>query len=358
MLGIDLRLQRYGFIALLAAALFGLSTPVAKWLLGSASPWLLAGLLYLGSGLGLSFLWWGKWFGQHVWRRASAQPPQSASLTRADLPWLAGAVLCGGIIAPVLLMTGLQHASAASASLLLNLEAVLTTVLAVFLFRESVSARVWWGALVMVIAGLLLSWHDGGLSVAALLVVGACFFWGLDNNLTRHIANNDAVLLALIKGLVAGIVNIGLASMTGTQWPAAGPLLAILLLGFASFGISLTLFVLALRHLGSARTAAHFSTAPLFGAALALLLGEPLTMTFGLAAALMIVATWLVLSEHHEHEHQHERLVHRHFHVHDDHHQHEHDGSEGPEPHDHEHVHEPMTHRHPHLPDIHHRHEH
>lgn len=365
MLGIDLRLQRYGFVALLAAALFGVSTPLAKLLLASASPWLLAGLLYLGSGLGLSALWcWRHWRNQIGRNRGDrnngdrSRQHEPAPLSRADWPWLGGAVLSGGIVAPVLLMTGLQNAAASSAALLLNLEAVLTTVLAVVLFRESVSARVWLGAAVMVVAGLLLSWQDGVFSPAAIAVVAACFFWGVDNNLTRRIANNDALLLALVKGLVAGIVNITLALLTGAEAPSAWPLLAIMSLGFASFGVSLTLFVLALRHLGSARTAAHFSTAPFFGAGLALLLGEPVSTAFVVASVLMVFATWLVLSEHHEHEHQHEQLVHRHLHEHDDHHQHAHDGSEGPEPHDHEHVHEPMTHRHPHLPDIHHRHEH
>ncbi|NQD38263.1 DMT family transporter [Permianibacter sp. IMCC34836] len=343
-------MQRYALLALLAAALFGISTPLAKALIGDSSPWLLAGLLYLGSGSGLTLVW--------LVRRANTTST-SPALAAGDWPALAGAVLAGGIIAPVLLMTGLAQSTASSAALLLNLEGVLTTVLAVLLFREAVAARIWWGVALTVLAGALLSWTDGVLSWQALAVAGACFFWAIDNNVTRKISANDAVLLALIKGLVAGVVNVTIALALGATMPDLPKVTALLLLGFFCYGLSLVLFVLALRHLGSARTAAHFSTAPFLGAAVAIvLLGEPLTLMFVLAFALMLVATWLVLTEQHSHEHHHERLVHRHPHCHDDHHQHGHDGSEGPEPHDHEHVHEPITHRHSHLPDIHHRHEH
>lgn len=354
MLNIDPALQRYGFIALLAAALFGISTPLAKLLLGTGSPWLLAGLLYLGSGTGLTLLWcWQR-------RRAGAHaPPFRQLLAPGDGPWLAGAVLSGGVIAPVLLMSGLAYATASSAALLLNLEGVLTTLIAVLLFREAVSARIWSSAILMIGAGALLSWTDGAWSWPALAVLGACLFWAIDNNLTRRVSANDAVVLALLKGLVAGAVNITLALLLGATLPAWPQLALSLVLGFFSYGVSLVLFVLALRHLGSARTAAHFSTAPFLGALLAIVvLHEPLTWLFGLSFLLMLIATALVLSEQHDHLHQHEKLVHRHLHTQDAHHQHTHDGSEGPEPHEHEHVHEPVTHSHAHLPDIHHRHSH
>lgn len=349
---IDLRLQRHALLALAAAALFGASTPIAKLLLGEMSPLVLAGLLYLGSGLGLA-----------AWRLL--RPPgaqQEAKLARGDLGWLAGAILAGGVVAPVLLLWGLQGTTAGAASLLLNLEGVITTFVAAMLFREAIGTRIWLAALVMLAGATVLAWSPQsalGLSLPALAIVGACLGWALDNNLTRKVAAADPVTTAMAKGLVAGGVNLGLGLATGAGLPSAAATAAALALGFAAYGVSLVLFILALRHLGAARTGAHFGTAPFIGAAVAIVaLGEPVTAAFVAALALMAFATWLVLTEHHAHEHHHEPLVHSHRHEHDAHHRHAHRGDEGPEPHAHEHVHEPLTHAHPHLPDLHHRHEH
>ena len=341
--------------ALAAAALFGISTPLAKTLLGSMPPLLLAGLLYAGSGIGLS-----------VWmllRRLRGQAITEAALTRRDAPWLAGAVLFGGVLGPILLMLGLVYTAASTATLLLNLESVLTAVLAWVVFRENVDRRVFLGMLAIVAGAVLLSWQRQSVHTVpwgALAVAGACLCWAIDNNLTRPVAGGDPVQIAAIKGGVAGTINIIIALAIGYRFPHVGPLLATGVLGFFGYGLSLVLFVLALRNLGTARTGAYFSTAPFLGAALSLMLfAEHAGPAFWLAGALMAIGVWLHVSERHEHEHTHEALVHNHRHRHDAHHQHTHDFPwDGEEPHTHPHVHEPLIHSHPHYPDMHHRHGH
>jgi drug/metabolite transporter (DMT)-like permease len=350
---IDLSTQRYAMVALAAAALFGASTPLAKLLQADITPGLLAGLLYLGSGAGLALVK----LGLRLVRR-TAEPPLQAS----DYPWLAAAVASGGIAAPLLLMWGLAGASASGVSLLLNLEGVLTALIAALVFKEAVARRIWLAACLMLTAGLLLGYDPQaglGLSLRTLAVIAACALWALDNNLTRRISAADPVSIAMIKGLAAGCVNIVAALALGADFPSILPLAGALLLGWLSYGVSLALYIFALRHLGSARAASHFSTAPFIGAALAIvLLGEPVTAGFVTAFLLMLAATWLALTERHGHAHLHEPLAHEHLHIHDAHHQHAHRGDEGPEPHSHPHQHEPLAHSHPHLPDLHHRHPH
>ena len=349
--------------ALLAALLFGASTPLAKMVLGSVPPLMLAGLLYLFSGLGL--------FVFLVLRqclRAAMKPAPSAAtmprgVARADLPWLAGVVLAGGVAGPVLLMLGLARIDAASASLLLNLENVFTALLAWFAFREAFDRRILVGMLCIVAAGLLLAWSPGtqlALQPGAVLVVAACLCWALDNNLTRRISGNDAVQIAAIKGLVAGVVNVGVALGGGVHWPAPPLLAASAVIGLTGYGISLALAVVAFRGLGTARTGAYFSAAPFIGAALSLLLfDESPSIRFWLAGVLMASGLWLHLTEEHSHLHQHDAMDHTHPHVHDEHHQHEHDFQwDGKEPHTHAHHHAPMVHEHSHYPDLHHRHTH
>ncbi len=339
--------------ALAGAFLFGASTPVAKLLVGSVDPLLLAGLLYGGSGLGLS-LWLGA-------RRMRPGAPRIA-FARGDWPWLAGAVFAGGIAAPVLLMLGLAATEASSAALLLNLEGVFTALIAWFAFRENFDRRVLAGMVLIVAGGVLLAWRPGGMLLAwpALAIAGACLLWALDNNLTRRVSAGDAVAIAAVKGVVAGAVNLSLAAALGAAAPAASLALAAGIVGFAGYGVSLALFVVALRQLGAARTAAYFSTAPFIGAALAFaLLGESQTPLFWAAALLMAAGVALHLAERHAHGHMHRRMRHAHAHVHDEHHRHGHDaGWDGAEPHTHEHEHAPIAHSHPHYPDIHHRHPH
>ncbi|HEY2337259.1 MAG TPA: DMT family transporter [Burkholderiales bacterium] len=336
--------------ALLSAALFGASTPLAKALVQEVAPLTLAGLLYLGSGLGLA-LW-----------RAMVRTKGEAGMpvAKQDLPWLAAAIACGGVAGPALLMYGLQRTDGSTASLLLNLEAVFTALLAWVVFRENVDRRVFLGMAAIVAGGAILSAGELSAGSGALFIGGACLCWALDNNLTRRVSGGDAVVLAALKGLVAGPVNLALAWSQGAHLPALPLAGAVLLLGLAGYGISLVLFIRALRNLGTARTGAYFSVAPFFGAALALLLlGEQPGAAFWAAASLMALGVWLHISERHEHEHVHEPLFHEHEHLHDEHHRHEHaSASAAREPHTHPHRHEALRHRHPHYPDLHHRHGH
>lgn len=333
-----------------AAVLFGAGTPLAKWLLANISPWLLAGLLYLGSGIGLTAFRW--------LRRAPR-----VRLRPGEWCWLAGAIVAGGVIGPVLLMFGLSGMSASGAALLLNAEGVFTALLAWFAFRENFDRRIASGMAAIVAGAVVLSWPDEvrfSEVWPALAVLGACFAWGLDNNLTRKVSLTDAWWLASIKGLSAGAVNLTLAFGLGARWPALPALAGALVVGWLAYGVSLALFVLGLRQLGAARTGAYFSIAPFFGALLAiLLLGEPVSLRLSIAGALMALGVWLHLTERHSHEHSHEAMEHEHEHTHDEHHQHEHDKPVSPATrHSHWHRHEPLTHTHAHFPDAHHRHDH
>jgi drug/metabolite transporter (DMT)-like permease len=338
---------------LLAAILFGAGTPLAKLLLAQASPWLLAALLYLGSGVGLFLL------------RLLRRPP-AVHLARDEWAWLAGAVLTGGMMGPVLLMVGLSGMPASGASLLLNAEGVLTALIAWFVFRENFDRRIALGMLAIVGGGVVLAWPEQarfGQLWPALAVVGACLAWALDNNLTRKVSLSDASYVAMVKGLTAGVTNLLLALMLGASWPGIPVVLASALLGFASYGASLALFVIGLRHLGTARTGAYFSVAPFVGAALAIVvLKEPLTPSLATAGVLMALGVWLHLTEKHQHPHTHEPLEHTHAHTHgrgDEHHDHSHDELvETGARHTHAHRHASIAHSHAHFPDAHHRHSH
>ena len=344
-------------LALLSAALFGVSTPAAKVLLGAIDPAVLAGLLYCGAGLGIAVL-------RRVARLVNgAGDATEAPLTSRDAPWLAAAILAGGIVGPLLLMTGLLRTDAATASLLLTLEGVATALLAWFAFHENFDRRIALGMACLVAGALVLSW-SGTPTVSGLLgplaIVGACIAWGLDNNLTRKVSLADPLQIVELKGLIAGPVNLALGLWVGGSLPPASPLLISGLVGFLGYGVSLALFIRALRHLGSARTGAYFSTAPFIGAIAAVVfLAEPISAQLVIAGLLMGIGVWLHLTEVHEHEHEHEELEHAHSHVHDSHHQHAH-GPDDPqnEPHTHKHRHTRLRHRHAHVPDMHHTHKH
>ena len=339
--------------ALAAAALFGASTPFAKFLTGDMPPVLLAGLLYLGSGLGLTLA--------RLVRDGGFKP---TGLPKGEWPWLLGAVFFGGVLGPVALMSGLVSTSGSTASLLLNLEAVLTAAIAWVVFKENADGRIVLGMLAIVAGGVALAWQAAPSAQSGLLgpvLVGfACLCWAIDNNLTRKVSASDALFIAGIKGVIAGTVNTTLAISMGALLPNFATLTATMCVGLLGYGISLVLFVLALRGLGAARTGAYFSTAPFIGAAVALLVfSESTSLAFWIAATLMSLGVWLHLTEHHAHEHMHGVLEHEHEHRHDEHHQHTHDSEwEGSGKHSHPHVHSTMKHNHPHYPDIHHRHVH
>jgi drug/metabolite transporter (DMT)-like permease len=341
-------------LALASAILFGASTPFAKLLLGAVDPWLMAGLLYLGAGLGLGMV--------HLSRSALQLPTVEAPLRRPDIPWLALVILSGGVVGPLLLMLGLARTNATAASLLLNLEGLATMGIAWVAFRENVDRRLLLGAFSILAGAALLSWQgEASFQWSGLLIAGACLCWGIDNNLTRKLSSADPVQIAMLKGLVAGTVNLALAvGWQGAALPSAAILAAVGMVGFLGYGVSLALFVLGLRYLGTARTGAYFSLAPFVGAVLSIImLGEPLSAQLVVAGCLMGFGLWLHLAEQHEHEHVHEAMEHEHRHRHDAHHQHEHASTDPPgEPHTHRHRHVPLVHRHPHYPDLHHRHGH
>ncbi|SHN31455.1 DMT family transporter [Rhizobacter sp. OV335] len=349
---------KYAAPALAAALLFGASTPLAKVLGAELPPILLAGLLYLGSGLGLAAVL--------VMRRAAglAEEARGATLAipRKDIPWLAGAIVAGGVFGPALLMAGLATTDAAPAALLLNVEGVLTAVIAWLVFKENADRQIVLGMAAIVAGGVLLSWQPGAarLSSGALLIIGACLCWAIDNNLTRKVSANDALVMACLKGVLAGTVNTSLGLLAGAHLPPPGPLAATLVVGLAGYGLSLVLFVVALRSLGTSRTGAYFSVAPLFGVLIAFALWPQVpSWSFWGAAALMVAGVWLHLRERHDHLHTHRPMAHVHRHTHDEHHQHHHDFPwDGTSPHVHPHQHAAVTHQHAHFPDIHHRHPH
>lgn len=322
-------MNRSVLFALLAAALFGASTPFAKLLLGDMSPVLLAGLLYLGSGLGLTLI---RLVRDRVWK--------SSGLSRAEWPWLLGAIFFGGVAGPVALMAGLTTTSGSSASLLLNLEAVLTAVIAWVVFKENADKRVVLGMAAIVTGGLVLSWPGQGTRasdwVGPVLIGVACLCWAIDNNLTRKVSASDALFIAGSKGVVAGVANTLLALSLGAALPGFTTTLATMSVGLLGYGFSLVMFVLALRGLGTARTGAYFSTAPFIGAFISLVVfGESTGLQFWIAALLMGFGVWLHLTEKHAHAHEH-----------------------GPLDYEHTHTHEKVRHSHAHFPDIHHRHRH
>jgi len=337
--------------ALGAALLFGAGTPLAKFLLHEIGPWMLAGLFYCGSGAGLA-----------LWRIITRAAP--VRLERSAAGWLAGAVVAGGIVGPVLLMFGLTGMPASGASLLLNAEGVITALLAWFAFKENFDRRIALGMAAIAAGAILLSWpREPSFAGAwpAFAILGACLSWGIDNNLTRKVSLADPTWIAMVKGLTSGSVNLALALGMGEVLPAAPSLVLAAIVGFLSCGVSLALFVVGLRHLGTARTGAYFSIAPFFGALLAVATGEPVTATLLAAGLLMASGVWLHLTEAHSHEHWHSLIEHEHEHVHDEHHRHRHEDGSAPSAglkHAHRHRHEPTSHSHPHYPDAHHLHPH
>ncbi len=351
---IDRGMSRTGVVAALTSAvLFGAGTPLAKILLSArVDPWVLAGLLYCGSGIGL-FAY------RRVTRRPAVRP------ARTEWGWIGAAIVSGGMVGPLLLMAGLALVPASGASLLLNAEAVLTAVIAWVVFGEPAGRRIVTGMALIVAGAVVLSLPGTGVAPVAggwgsLFVVGACAAWAIDNNLTRKVSLTDETWLAMVKGLVAGPVNLALGLATGAVLPLGRGLLGALLIGLFAYGVSLALFIVALRELGTSRAGAYFSTAPFVGAALAIALGAAFTWQLAGAGVLMAGGVALHLTERHAHSHTHDPIRHTHRHRHDDgHHAHEHSHPVAAGTwHTHEHVHEPTTHAHAHLPDVHHRHRH
>jgi drug/metabolite transporter (DMT)-like permease len=338
----------YIFQALLAALFFGASAPISKLLLGNVPPILMAAFLYLGSGTGISLI--------KLYQRLTSNQ-REAGIKAPDVKWLAGAIISGGILAPIILMISLKNTPASTASLLLNFEGVGTTVIALLFFRESISRRALTAIFAITIASIFLStnFKSGfGFSLGALGILLACFLWGVDNNFTRNISAKDPLTIVAWKGLVSGFFSLLLGVFLGQQLPVLITILSILLLGFISYGLSTMLFIYSMRGLGAARTSALYGTAPLAGVFLSILIfRDPITLLFGIAATLMVAGALLLANEEHAHFHIHMPVVHEHIHSHDEFHTH---GNEE-EAHSHEHEHPQTEHEHGHMPDIHHRHE-
>lgn len=332
-----------------------MSAPLAKLLLGQIEPIPLASLLYLGCGLALLVL-------KIIERVARGGHQSEAPLTTKDYGWLAGSVVAGGVLAPILLLFSLGVTPAATASLLLNFETVATTLIAALAFKEAIGGRAWLAIGLITLAGILLTivpQGGWGLSLGALGIIAACVLWGLDNNFTRNISAKDPRTITMTKGLAAGTFSAAVAFALGDQFPPLRLAAGAMLLGGLSYGISIVLFIRAMRGLGAARTSALFGTAPLAGVALSFFIfrGSP-TWAFLVAIPLMIIGALVLIREQHGHFHVHEALVHEHAHSHDDpHHAHPH---ERPVPTQHAHMHEhgKLGHEHEHTPDLHHRHSH
>jgi drug/metabolite transporter (DMT)-like permease len=343
--------------ALLAALLFGASAPIAKVLLGDVQPIPLAGLLYLGSGVSLLAV--------KAWQRLIQKSRETeAGITRSDIKWLAGAVLTGGIAAPIVLLFSLRETPGATASLLLNFEGVATMLIAALIFKEGIGRRAGWAILLITLASVVLSTNpnqEWGFSIGALGILTACLLWGLDNNLTCNISAKDPLIIVTVKGLAAGSFSLLLGAALGNQFPGFYIVLKVMLLGSLSYGASIVLFVHAMRGLGAARTSALFGTAPLAGVLLSfIILHESFNAMLLIAIPLMIMGAFLLIIEEHQHRHIHEEIFHEHSHQHDDsHHIHEHvEGTPFAQPHAHVHAHACVEHDHHHLPDLHHKHLH
>lgn len=345
------RSKRGAVAGITAAVLFGVSTPLAKELLGDVPPQLLAGLLYAGAAIALSVV------------LAVHRSPAEARLRRSDAPLLGALTLAGGVVAPVLLLVGLERVSGVAGSLLLNLEAVATLALALLVFGEHLDRRAAAGAGAIVLAAAVLGLGGGESradAVGVVCIAAACLCWAVDNNLTQRLSGRDPFGIVRIKAAVAGTVNLLLAIALGAGLPAAGVLVGALVLGGAAYGISVVLDAYALRWVGAAREAAYFGTAPLFGVITAVVvLGETLNAAEATAMIVMALGVYLLVTEQHRHTHRHAPLAHDHRHSHDDeHHTHCHDGLDPLVEHSHPHVHDPLVHSHPHVSDDHHRHDH
>jgi drug/metabolite transporter (DMT)-like permease len=339
----------YVLLALLSAALFGAATPLSKALLTSFSPFQLAGLLYLGAAMGAATM---------AFKKGQAQPWR---MDNRNIIRLSGAVLCGGVLAPLFLLLGLKAASAASVSLWLPLELVATAILGRLLFRDHLGKFGWLGMLGVMAASVLLSFGEGTAGIkAGVLILIACVCWGFDNNFTALIDGITPAQSTFWKGMVAGVINLGIGLLTqdfgGTSATTAGALGV----GIISYGASIVLYITAAQNIGAARGQMFFASSPFFGVLLsALFLGESITAIQLAAVVCLSGSLMLVFRDRHDHRHLHEELDHEHSHRHDDgHHLHEHPGDRETVHHTHRHRHLPVAHAHPHWPDLHHRHGH
>jgi drug/metabolite transporter (DMT)-like permease len=340
---------RGGLLALLAAALFGISTPLVQQAGAGLGAFSTAALLYAGAAV--------------VGLLARQPANREARLQRADLPRLLAMAGFGAVAGPVALAWGLQHTSGTSASLMLTLEALFTALLAWRLYHETMDSRVWAAMALLLAGGMVLVLDQGradsGQPWGLLAVMLATAAWGVDNTLSRALAERDPAQVVLVKALLGSTATALLALASGEPLPSARAALALLAIGATGYGLSLRFYLLAQRAFGAARTGSVFAFAPFIGAGLTVVLGDrSVSGLMALGSALMLVGVVLHLAESHSHAHVHDALDHEHAHRHDDgHHNHAHD----PMPagaHSHRHHHAPLQHAHAHVPDVHHAHRH
>jgi drug/metabolite transporter (DMT)-like permease len=339
-------------MAIMAAAFYGISIPVAKILISHVPPALLAALLYLGAGLGMLII--------SIVRRSHHNNVE-ARLTKKELPFIIGIIILD-IIAPVLLMFALKMTTSANASLLNNFEIVATAMIALVIFKEAIGRRMWISIILIAVASVLLSFEDissFSFSVGSALVLLACVAWGLENNFTRMLSLKDPLQIVIVKGLGSGTGALMLFGIIGPYEFNYMYMAMALLLGFIAYGLSIYFYIIAQRTLGATRTSAYYAAAPFIGVFLSFIIfGQYLSLLFVTALPIMVSGTFLAVSEHHLHVHFHERITHEHRHNHQDgHHTHEHAGGDQGE-HSHIHTHEATSHVHEHTPDMHHSHHH
>ena len=278
--------------ALLAAALYAISTPVSKLLLQDVAPTMMAGLLYLGAGTGMFVL--------GVVRRGIKQLPREQHLTRRDLPYTVGMVLLD-IAAPICLMVGLTRTTSANASLLNNFEIVATALIALMVFREKISRRLWLAIGLITLSSMILSFEDASslqFSFGSLFVLAACVCWGFENNCTRMMSASDPLEIVVIKGFGSGLSSLLIALVIGEPLPAPGVLPVVLALGFVAYGLSIFFYVYAQRRLGAAKTSAYYAVAPFIGVLLSrLILRESFTQVFLIALFIMMAGTYFASTD-------------------------------------------------------------
>ena len=337
-------------LALFSALLFGASTPASKLLLGNVSPFVLAGLLYIGSALAVA-----PWL---IAKRDVALPWMKDTATRRHL---IRAMIFGGICAPVLLLFGLKAASSASVALWLNLELVATMILGLLFFKENISLFSGLAGLGMLSASVLLTFSEGTAGLfAGSLVLLACVCWGLDNHHTALIDGMTPAQTTFWKGMVAGPINLLIGFLISGKGLGGSLIWIALGVGVLAYGISIMLYIQSAQILGATRSQIVFSTSPFFGVLLSvIMLNESISMLQWVAAGLMALSVTFLIFEQHGHAHEHKVQIHEHLHRHDDgHHNHPHPGRQKQDWHSHRHTHQPIIHAHVHLPDLHHRHEH
>lgn len=352
-------------MAILAAALYGISSPVSKILLEEIPPAMMASLLYLGAGSGMLLV--------NLFRRSGSDVQKESGLTRNELPYIIAMILLD-IAAPLLLMVALTVTTAANASLLNNFEIVATSLIAMLIFKEAIGKRMWIAIALITTASLLLTINESGslsFSFGSIFVILACACWGLENNCTRKLSSKNPLQIVVIKGFGSGLCSLAIAFAVRQFSSNVFYICLAFLLGFVAYGLSIYFYIFAQRELGAARTSAYYAVAPFIGVLISIIVfRQKMNASFVAALLIMIAGAYFAASERHQHDHVHHPVTHEHRHNHhDSHHDHHHDNDQilgdflGQDPapagdHSHIHTHENIRHVHLHTPDIHHDHSH